>query len=93
MAHQLFTLNDGTRLSIDRSELILTGARDTVLIDCSQITGVRRGATDLIITRREADPLTIRAASLDDARAIEQGLAAYCAAGPLNRRRWNPDAG
>lgn len=93
MADHLFALGGESRLSIDTTALRLTVGDRVTLVDCSQITSVSRGGTELIITRREADPLLVHATSLADARAIEQALASCYGVSPLRRRRWQPETG
>ena len=86
-----FALADGSQVSIADATVTLTDRSGTPTpIDCSQITTVSRGGTELIVARREADPLVLRATSLADARAIEQALERCCGISPLHRRRWDP---
>jgi hypothetical protein len=37
-------------------------------VDLSDITGVRRGGRDLVVTRRETDPVVVTTATLVDAQ-------------------------
>ncbi len=86
-----FTLTNGSRVSIVGATITLTSCDgEPTPVDCSQITTVSRGGTELIVARREADPFVLHATSLADARAIEQALERTCGVSPLHRRRWDP---
>ncbi|MCO5176753.1 MAG: hypothetical protein M9890_07260 [Thermomicrobiales bacterium] len=92
MSVNRFTLTDGSAVTIHDSSVTLEPrAGASLLIDCTQITTVSRGGTELIVARREADPLRMQAASIADARAIEQALQTCCGISPLYRARWNPE--
>lgn len=94
MSATQFALADGARLTIvDATVTVTTRGGEPVTIDCSQITSVSRGGAELIVTRREADPVVVRAATLPDARAIEDTLASSCGISPLHARRWSPGSG
>ncbi|HMM43797.1 MAG TPA: hypothetical protein PKA95_18030 [Thermomicrobiales bacterium] len=86
-----FTLADGSRVAIAEATVTLIDQRGAPTpVDCSQITTVSRGGTELIVARREADPFVFHAMSLEDARAIEQALERSCGISPLHRPRWDP---
>jgi hypothetical protein len=60
----------------------------TVRLD--EITRVSRGGRDLVITRREADPLAITAATLDGARQFDAALRELLPGNhDCGRRRWD----
>ena len=63
-------LVDGGRLVLRDGQLtILRATSGTVQrIDLSDITGVRRGGRDLVITRRETDPVVVTTVTLADAQ-------------------------
>lgn len=86
-----FTLADGSKVEIAAETVTLIDQRGAPTpVDCSQITSVSRGGTELIVARREADPFLFHAMSLEDARAIEQALERSCGISPLHRPRWDP---
>ena len=92
MSDQSFALEGGSSLAVSESVVMLSDGERLTHVDCSQITGVSRGGAELIVTRREEDPLRLRAATITDARAIEQAVATCCGVSPLYRRRWNPNS-
>lgn len=92
MSANRFLLTDGSAVSIhDATVTLEQHSGESLLVDCTQITTVSRGGTELIVARREADPLRMQAATIADARAIEQALQTCCGISPLYRARWNPE--
>jgi len=66
-------LADGGHLQITDTELRVVAQRsdDPLRVPLSEITSVSRGGKDIIVTRQEADPLSLVAATLDDARRFD----------------------
>src|SRR5688500_17996038 len=62
------------RLTTDRLILGRPANDDQVAIYPRDITAIRRGGTEVIVTRREADPITFMLASIPLARELEIAL-------------------
>ncbi len=61
-------LHDGVLSIRDRTDAVV--AR----VEMDDVTGINRGGSDLIITRRETDPIVITAAVLADAQRFIQSV-------------------
>jgi len=82
-------LVDGNRLTMWPGTLVISDRAGAVItrLETRDITSVHRGGTDIIVTRREADPVVLIAASVADAQRVIVALREQQPARPP-RSRW-----
>jgi len=81
-------LADGRRFVVSDEQVTITNRAGAVVatITLSDMTAVRRGGQDSIVTRRHTDPVVMTARTIDDAQQVVAILSQHVA--PPSASRW-----
>ena len=90
VAPVVIPLADGNRLSLRPGSLVVTDRAGAVItrVETRDITGVNRGGKDIILTRRQTDPVVLIAATVADAERILSLLCERRGEAERFKRRW-----
>jgi hypothetical protein len=86
-------LVDGEQVRIAGHDLIIERSAHGQSLQTSvdEISAVNRGGREMVITRRESDPIVVQLRTLNDARELEQALTSRLAIHSHRARHWDPE--